>query len=419
MSVLQDNMAIRRVAITGIGAIGPTGLGCEALWGAVRSGRSAIGELRRFDRGLTGCRVAGEVPEELLVELVEARKRRTATRASQLALIAADAALADARLPDGAIEPDALAVLVGTALGGWADAEQQSAILLERGARRVNPFVAAGAPNHGPGVEVAERVGAQGPQYTFSSGCPSSLQAIAHGAALIESGLADACLVGGAEAPLSPVVFAALGRTNELATSDDPGTACRPFDCTHAGMVLSEASGFLLLEAFDRAQARGASIYATVLGGAFSCDAQGMYGTDVSGVSGAQALRRLLSATATQPDEIDYICAHANSSPVFDRKEITVLSAALGECLPAIPISSIKGVVGHPFGASGALQTAVAALAIRDAVIPPTANLTTPAPECRAQHVMAEPLPRALRKVLITSYGYGGVNGYVLLGPAD
>lgn len=412
-------MAIRRAAITGIGVIGPTGLGCGALWEAVRSGRPAIEGLRRFDPALTSCRVAGEVAEELLIEGVDARKRRTTTRASQLALIAAEAALVDARLPAGAVLPDGLAVLVGTALGGWSDAEQQGAILLERGARRVNPFIAAGAPNHGPGVEVAELVGAQGPQYTFSSGCPSSLQAIAHGASLIASGLADACLVGGTEAPLSPVVFAALARTNELAASDDPGAACRPFDAAHAGMVLSEASGFLLLEDMERAQARGARIYASVLGGTFSCDARGMYGADASGAAGAQAIRRLLMATETRPDEIDYVCAHANSSPVFDRKEITVLSAALGECLPTIPISSIKGVIGHPFGASGALQAAVASLAMRDGVVPPTANLTTPAPECRARHVMSGPLQRILRKVLITSYGYGGVNGYLLLGAAD
>jgi 3-oxoacyl-(acyl-carrier-protein) synthase len=393
-------------------------LGPAPLWDAVRAGRPAIAGLRRFDAGLTTCRVAGEVDEALLLERVEARKRRTTTRASQLAMIAAEAALEDARLPRGAVAPEALAVLVGTALGGCSDAEQQSAILLERGARRVNPFIAASSPNHGPGVEVAALAGAQGPQYTFSSGCPSSLQAIAHGAALIDSGLADACLVGGTEAPLSPTVFAALSRTNEIVASDDPATACRPFDRAHAGMVLSEASAFLLLERLDRAQARGATIYATVLGGAFSCDAQGMYGADASGAAGAHAIRRLLATTATGPDAIDYICAHANSSPLFDRKEITVLSAALGECLPSIPISSIKGVIGHPFGASGALQTVVAVLAIREGVIPPTANLTAPAPECPARHVMAAPLPRPLHRVLVTSYGYGGVNGYLLLGAA-
>ena len=412
-------MAGRLAAVTGIGTIAPTGVGHGPLIEALRAGRPALGRLQRFDPSLTPCRVAGEVDDAVLAERVDPRKRRTTTRASQLALVAADLAMEDARLPNGAIASDAFGVLVGTALGGWVDGEQQAAILLERGARRVNPFITSGAPNHGPGVEVAAAVGAQGPQYTFSSGCPSSLQALAHGAALIESGIADGCLVGGTEAPLSPVAFAALTRTNELATSDDPATACRPFDLGHAGMVLSEGSAFLVLESLDRARARGATIYATILGGAFSCDAQGMHGADPTGEAAAAAIRRLLSTTGTRPDDLDYICAHANSSPLFDRKEIGVLTAALGEFLPGIPISSIKGVLGHPFGASGALQAAASALAIRDGIIPPTANLESPAPECRARHVIGAPLARALRRVLITSYGYGGVNGYLLLGAPD
>ena len=156
-----------------------------------------------------------------------------------------------------------------------------------------------------------------------------------------------------------------------------------------------------------------------MLGGAFSCDAQGLYAAEASGAAAAGAIRRLFATAAIRPDDIDYICAHANSSPVFDRKEITVLSAALGEFLPTIPISSIKGVLGHPFGASGAFQTAAAALAIRDGVIPPTANLDTPAPECRARHVIGAPLDRPLRRALVTSYGYGGVNGYLLVGAPE
>ena len=412
-------MAERRAVVTGIGVVGPTGLGHVRLWDALRERRVAIGPLRRFDASLTPCRVAGEVDDEILADRVDARKRRTTTRASQLALVAAELAMEDARLPRGAIASEGLAVLVGTALGGWADGEQQAAILLERGARRVNPFIAAGAPNHGPGAEVAAAVGGQGPQYTFSTGCPSSLQALAHGAALIESGIADGCLVGGTEAPLSPVTFAALTRTNELATSEDPATASRPFDRAHAGMVLSEASAFLLLEPLDRARERGATVYATILGGSFSCDAQGMYGAEASGAAAASAIRRLLATTATRPDDLNYICAHANSSPLFDRKEIAVLSVALGEFLAGIPVSSIKGVLGHPFGASGALQAATTALAIRDSLIPPTANLESPAPECRARHVIGAPLSSTLRRVLITSYGYGGVNGYLLMGAPD
>lgn len=412
-------MSGRQAAITGIGLIGPTGIGQAPFWSALCEARSAVRPISRFDPRISACQVAGEVADEWLADRVDPRKRRTTTRAAQLAIVASELALQDARLPSIARAPAALGVVVGTAMGGWVDGEQQTALLLERGGRRVNPFIVAGAAGHGPGVEVATAAGAQGPQVTFSNGCPSSLQAIAHGAMLVESGVVDACLVGGTEAPLSPLAFAALGRTNELSTESDPSVASRPFDSTHAGMVLSEGAAFLVLEPAAAARARGATIHATVLGGSFSCDAKGMYGTDESGGAGATAIRRLLTLTSTQPNQIDYICAHANASAVFDGKEIAVLAAAMGECLPTIPVSSIKGVLGHPFGASGAFQTAASCLAIRHRTIPPTANLQIPAVECRARHVAGAPLDASLRRILVTSYGYGGINGYLLLGDAD
>lgn len=409
----------RRAAITGIGIIGPTGIGKAPFWNALCAGRSALRPITRFDPRVSPCQVAGEVDDEWIADHIDPRKRRTTTRVTQLALAASDLALADARLPGRWLAPEAIGVVVGTAMGGWVDGEQQTALLLERGARRVNPFIVAGAPSHGPGIEVATAAGAQGPQVTFANGCPSSVQAIAHGAMLIESGVIDACLVGGTEAPLSPLTFAGLSRTNELSTAGDAAHASRPFDAEHAGMVLSEGAAFLLLEATEGALARGASIVATILGSAFSCDAKGLHAADESGQPGATAIRRVLAGTHTRPDEIDYICAHANASPLFDRKDITVLTAALGEFLPTIPISSIKGVLGHPFGASGAFQTAAAALAMAGSTIPPTANLTSPAAECRARHVIGAPLERPLQRVLVTSYGYGGINGYLLLGAVE
>jgi 3-oxoacyl-[acyl-carrier-protein] synthase II len=409
----------RRAVITGLGVLGPTGIGHERLWDAVCRRRSAIRALDRFDTNGLSSRIGGQVSDADFVGLLEPRVLRTATRAAQLAVVASGLALADAKLAREAGDSAMMAVTIGTALGGWADAEQQAAILLERGARRVNPFIVAGAGNHGPGIEVATAARAQGPQVTLSSGCPSSIQAIAHGASLIETGIADVVLAGGAEAPLSPLGFAALCRTHELSTdNDDPERAARPFDARHAGMVLSEGSAFLVLEGEARARSRGATIHACVSGAAFSCDARGLYAADESGAAGAAALRRLLHNNDLTPDSIDYVCAHANASPLFDRKEITVLTAALGAALPAIPISSIKGVIGHPFGAAGAFQAVTATLAIRDGRIPPTANLHTAAAECRAFHVVDAPIDWPVRTALVTSYGYGGVNGYLLLSAA-
>lgn len=413
-------MATRSAAITGIGLVAPTGAGHGPFWAAVTAARPCLHRLRRFDPTGLACQIAGEVDDDCYADLVDPRKVRTTTRASRLALAASALALSDARLPAHAIPPQAFGVTVGTALGGWADAEQQVAVALERGTRRVNPFIVAGSGHHGPGIEVASAVQAQGPQATFASGCPSSLQAVAYAAQLIASGAVEACLAGGVETPLSPIGFASLCRTNELSSEcDAPARASRPFDVAHSGMVLSEGSCFLMLEELAQARRRGATVYATVLGAAQSCDAQGLYAVETSGRIAATALRQLLERVQIGPRDIDYICAHANAAPAFDRKEIRVLSEAFGEFLPTIAISSIKGVLGHPFGAAGAFQTAAAALAIATGTIPPTANLDVPADDCQARHVIGPSLRTVVRRALITSYGYGGVNASLLLGSAD
>jgi 3-oxoacyl-[acyl-carrier-protein] synthase II len=318
-------------------------------------------------------------------------------------------------------DPARIGVCVGTALGGWFEAEQQHAILIERGTRRVNPFIANGTPNHAPGAEVATAIGAQGPQLTFSSGCPSSLQAIGHGATLIASGMADMCLVGGTENPLIPTVMAGMGRTQELSSlNDDPARASRPFDREHAGIVLSEGSCFLVIESLEHAQRRGVTPYATICGAITSCDARGLYGVDPSGEPGARAILHLLERTGVMPLDIDYICAHANASPTFDKKETLVVKKAFGECAGRLPVSSIKGILGHPFGAAGAFQTAAAALAMRHRLIPPTYNLEEPDPECDLDYVPRQARSACVRNALVTSYGYGGLNAYLLLtAPAD
>ena len=406
-----------RAVITGIGLVGPNGVGKDRFWQAILSRVSGIERVTRFDPSGYACQVAGEVRDRSWEELVEPRKLRNTTLATQLSLAASELALRDARLATDFYASHDRGVLVGTALGGWREAEQQYAVLLERGARRVNPFLVSGAGNHTAGLEVAAAIGAQGTHVTYSSGCPSSLQAIAHAAALIRGGEIGFCLAGGFETPLSPLVFAGLGRTQELSSlNDDPARASRPFDRSHAGMVLSEGSCLLTLEAEDKALERGAHIYATVLGSGFSCDAQGLYATDASGEAGATALRQALLRSAVEPHEVDYVCSHANSLPVFDRKDSCVLQHVFGEQLGCLPVSSIKGVLGHPFGASGAFQTAAASLALEHQTLPPNANLEDADSECHLNLMGAEPRPARIRHALVTSYGYGGVNAYLVLG---
>lgn len=407
---------MRRVVITGIGVVGPTGVGIEAFWHSVLRGRSAIRRISRFDTSGYACQIGGEIPDQSHEDLLDSRKIRTTAHVTQLALAATQLALRDAFFDPKYQDPDLLGVCIGTAVGGWRDAEQQHVILMERGARRVNPFISNGTPNHTVGAEVASAVNAQGSQFTFSSGCPSSLQAIGHGAGLVASGELDICLAGGAESPLTPTILAGMARTHELSTlNDDPEGACRPFDQEHSGLVLSEGSCILVLESADHAMSRRARAYAEVRGCVSSCDANGMYGLDATGAPGARAIHRLLARTGMDLTDIDYVCAHANSSPAFDRKEVLVLKKAFGESASRMPVTSIKGVLGHPLGASGAFQSAATALAIRDQVIPPTHNLKNPDPECLLDHVTGSSRPADIGAALLSSYGYGGVNAYLIL----
>jgi 3-oxoacyl-[acyl-carrier-protein] synthase II len=408
---------MRAVFITGIGVIAPTGVGREAFWDGIIEDRGGIGLITRFDASSLPCRVAGQVNDRLLAEVFEDSGPRNSTHVVRLGIAAAKLALRDSRLRTGDYDPTRMGVSIGTALGGWREAEQQHSLLLERGAHRVNPFVSNLTPAHTIAIAVAQYLGAEGEQATFASGCSASLQAISHGALLVARGEVDLCIAGGAESPLIPTVVAGMSRSQELATSNNPSGASRPFDLAHCGMVLSEGGCVLMLEGLDSILARGAIPYAAILSGASSCDANGPYGLDVHGKIGARALVSALTKGNLAPSSVDYVCAHANSSPSFDRKETAVLKVALGKHARHTAVSSIKGVLGHPFGASGAFQTAAAALSIHNQLIPPTHHLENPDPLCDLDYVPMQARPARVDTAIVTSYGYGGFNSYLVLVP--
>lgn len=405
------------VSLTGIGLVPPGAITLEmTFWECLIQGRALIGPLTRFQPESYEVRIAGEAPDSTLAELLDVRTRRTTSHAVQLGIVASRRALEDGGVVSGSINPWELGLIAGTALGGWVQGERELATFLEKGAARVNPFLVNGSGGHATGAELAARIGAQGLALTINNGCASAIQAISDAARLIVTNDIQQCVAGGTESPLSPIVMATLARTGELSTANErPEEASRPFDSRHDGMVLSEGACFVLLENNGHARERGAPVYAEILGGASSCDARGLYHFDESGEAGARAIHRLLERTGVTPDQIDYVCAHANSSAAFDRKEVVVLKRAFGEFAAKIPVSSIKGVLGHPFGASGAFQTAATALAMQHSLIPHTNNLIEPAPRCDLDLVIGEPRPARIRHALITSYGYGGVNAFLLL----
>lgn len=407
----------RPVAITGIGIVAPTGIGKESFWSAIVSGPSAIGPITRFDCATYSTRIAAEVRDEAYRDLVPTGKLRNTTRATQYALAATELALRDARFgPDGS-EAFRRGVVLGTSLGGWHEALQQYGILLEKGAGRVNPFLANGSGNHASAAEVAQLAQAQGSHATLSTGCCGSTHAIGYAADLIAFDHLDFCVSGGMEAPISPMVVAALGRLKELSESNDPPwRASRPFDCLHDGFVLSEGSAILILEAAEKARERGATIYAEILGNASSADASDPFRVDLSGEAGAGAVQACLRRSGVQPEDIQYVCANANSSPHLDRKEVVILKKALGARVFHTPVSSIKAIIGHPFGASGAFQVAATCLAIQRKLIPPTHNVRMPDPECDLDIVPNVPRPATIRHALVSSHGFGGLNAYLTVG---
>lgn len=409
-----------RIVITGIGLIGPCGYGTPPLWQALVEGRSGLAAISRFDASAYACKVGGQVDDAQLSAAIPARILRTTSHATQLAVAALTQALQAGGGNADCGQAERRALLVGTALSGLRNAEQQFVILLERGARRVNPFVANGSLPFATAGELAACAGARGYTATITTGCTASTQAIALGRALIESGEADVVLAGGAESPLALTVFASMGRTMELARDDtDPARACRPFDRRHNGMVLSEGACFVVLEERERARQRGAHIWAEVLGGASSCDGQGLFHSDTTGATGGATVRQLLARLGLEPKHVSWLCAHANASPVFDLKETAVAKAAFGEWAPRIPVSSIKAVLGHPFGAAGAFQVAAACLAFQHQMIPPTHFLEEPAEGCDLDYVPQTPRPAPVEHVLVSSYGYGGVNSYLVLRHPD
>lgn len=410
----------RRVAITGMGIVSPAGVGPERLWQAVVERRSLISRLTRFDASTYPSQIAGQVDDAVFDDWVDPRKRRNSSRVTRLALAAAALALREAQWTDGNGPGERGAVLVGTALGGWFEASQQSILLVERGARRVNPFIVNGSPNHAPGAEIAAAHGFRGPQLTFSNGCPAGLAAVTHAADLIAHGVADICLAGGVESPLTPLVFAGMGRTGELSTAnEDPTRASRPFDCGRAGMVLSEGAGFIVLEAADHAVRRGAPLWGEVSAGSASCDAAGLYDVDATGAAAAAAITQAMDTAQLQPEDVSYVCSHANGAAAFEHKESAALRRSFGDRVASLPVSSIKGVTGHPFAAAGIWQLAIATLSMRHRIVPPTANLDDPDPACTLQLVAGAPLAHSVRHALVSSYGYGGLNGYVLVGHPD
>ncbi len=409
-------MTDRRVVITGIGAVTPIGVGREGLWQGLRARRSAIRTVSRFDPEPFRSRIAGEIRDFDPAELLEARRARRLDRCSQLAIVAGRLALEDAALDPAREDRDRVGVMMGTALGGVSLAETQHQRFLAGGLRSVDPGLALTVFAGASSCNLAIDFGLSGPNVTNGMSCASGAIAIGEAFRAIQRNEADAMLAGGAEAPLAPLTFGAFSLIRAMSTrNEDPATASRPFDRHRDGFVMAEGAAVLVLEERDRALARGAPVYAEVVGYGLTNDAHHMAAPLPDGRQAARAMRLALRSARVEPGEVQYVNAHGSSTPLNDPTETAAIKAVFGSNPAGLLVSGTKGYYGHALGASGAFEAAICALASMRRWLPPTLNLTERDPDCDLDYLPGDGCDADPEYLLSNSFGFGGINAALLL----
>ncbi len=412
----HGNGDVRRVVVTGMGAITPIGHGKEGLWAGVRAAKSAVRRVAGFDTTSYRSQVAAEIADFDPATFMGAQQCRRLERYSQFCLAVTSQAWADSGLSGTHFDPERVGVSVGTALGGVLMAERECVVFLDRGLRRVNPMLALSVFGGAGSCNIAIEFGFTGPATANSNSCASGTVAIGDGLRMIQRDEADAVVAVGAEAPIAPLCFGAFSIIRAMsARNDDPERASRPFDRDRDGFVMGEGAAALVLEERSRALARGARIYGEVLGYALTNDGFHMTAPRPDGRSAARAISLALRDACVVPEQIDHINAHGSSTPLNDPIEASAIKSALGERGHEIPISGTKGLYGHPLGAAGAIEAAISLLALERGFLPPTVNFENPAPECDVDIVGPEGRSQGINCVLSNSFGFGGINACVVL----
>jgi len=406
----------RRVVVTGLGAVCPVGNSMPEAWDALVQGRSGIGPITLFDPTPFAVRIAGEVKGFSIAGRVDAKQARHMDRHVQLAVVAAQEAVADAGLAVTAENRDRVGVMIGSAAGGVQTLLDAQKTLDTRGPDRVNPFflpnfLADAATGH-----VAILTGAAGPNMATVSACATGGHALGEAMHTIRRGDADVMIAGGADTVVMPITLAGFINMKGLAADNErPERASRPFDRDRGGFVISEAAAILILEELAHARARDAHIYAELVGYGATDDAYHMFAQAEDGEGAARAMSRALASAGLGPAGIDYINAHGTGTPLNDRVETAAIKRVFGEHAYRLAVSSTKSMTGHMMGASGALEGAICALVIRHGVIPPTINLETPDPDCDLDYVPHEARQARVGAALSNSIGLGGHNATIIL----
>ncbi|MBI2852343.1 MAG: beta-ketoacyl-ACP synthase II [Chloroflexi bacterium] len=413
--VNSNNNGNRRVVVTGIGALTPLGLDMPKTWEALVEGRSGIDYITLCDREMLEVKFAGEVKAFDPLNYIDRKEARRMDRFAQLSVAASREALTSSGLQIDETNQHNIAVIVGSGIGGLTTLFEQIRVLLEKGPGRVSPFLAPMMISDMAAAQVSIALGIKGPNLCTTSACSSSSDAIGVACEMIRRGDCEAAISGGSESIINPIGITAFSALKAISPRNDaPQLASRPFDAGRDGFVISEGACLLVLESMDHARERGANILAEVSAYGATADAYHITQPDENGEGAARAMRLAISRGGMSPSDIDYVNAHGTSTPLNDKTETLAIRAVFGEHSHRVPISSTKSMTGHLIGAAGALEAAICINVIRNGIIPPTINLTTPDPECDLDYVPNIARHASVTTALSNSFGFGGHNSALI-----
>ncbi len=405
----------RRVVVTGIGLITPLGLDRKTTWDNLIRGRSGVDYISAFNAEGFETRIAAEVDDFNAAPILGRKESRRLDRFSQFACVSALEALEHAGLDTSWKDPDRVAVLVGSGVGGIITLSQQYDVLAKRGPGRVSPFLIPMMLSDMAAGQVSMMIGAKGPNFNTVSACASGADAIGEGAEMISNGRVDIALAGGSEAAVCPIGLAGFSACMALSKrNDDPQAASRPFDAGRDGFVLGEGAGIIVMEAEEHARERGAAALAEFAGYGATSDAHHVTQPDPQGEGAARAMQHALDVAGMAPEDVHYVNAHGTSTPLNDKFETMAVRRVFGKHADKLPVSSTKSMTGHLLGAAGGIESAFSVMAISESAIPPTINLEEPDPDCDLDYVPYTARRGRVASAMSNSLGFGGHNSSVL-----
>ncbi len=412
-------MMQRRVVVTGLGTITSLGADVDTFWSNILAGESGISTIENIDTSDIATHIGAELKDFDIEAFMTRKDARRLDRSSQLFWVATQQALNDAGLSYEEDDPAALraGVVAGTGIGGIHTMEEQMQVMFERGPSRMSPLGIAKIISNMAGGVASIDFHLYGPNSTTVTACAASANAIGDAAVMIQRGAADVMVAGGAEASITRFAMGGFAQARALSTNnDDPKGASRPFDADRDGFVMGEGAAVLIMEEYEHAVARGATMYGELLGYGMSADGYHITLPRPGGAGAARAMQSALADAGMEPGELDYINAHGTSTDANDKTETAAIKLAFGESAYTIPVSSTKSMTGHLLGAAGAIESVACLLAIRDGIVPPTINYTTPDPDCDLDYVPNKARKADIATAMTNSFGFGGHNVSLLFG---